>query len=211
MKLKNDRIPDSVDIIDEHLEKFFDSSEITVLHEKKSEVVHVDIFIVKPNEERNYSLLLTCGMSALPMKAPKGIDNLQFDKITMLLPKGWNLNYSSFTDENNYWPVRALKQLAMYPHLNSTWFGYGHTIPLNDEHKVNHQFHSIILLDSITMPEEFTQIDLGERVVYFYSAIPIYREELDYQLEHGTEKLLELFEEYDIDEIVDINRMNVCE
>jgi len=60
-------LPNSVEIIDEHLDKFFDSEEVLVLHEKESEVIHSDIYIVKAAEDRNYNLLLTCGMSALPM------------------------------------------------------------------------------------------------------------------------------------------------
>ena len=203
-------IPDSVEIIDQHLDNFFDSEEILVLHEKESEIVHSDIFIVKPAEDRNFNLLLTCGLSALPMKVPDDLDHLKFAEITILLPTHWKLEYDDFADENNYWPIRTLKQLSKYPHLNNTWFGYGHTIPLDDTHKVNHNFDSIILLGSITLSDDFTYIETEEKEIYFYSAIPIYKEELEYKLEHGTDKLLSLFEQFDIDEIVDINRKNVC-
>lgn len=209
MKDKND-IPNSVEIIDEHLEKFFDSDEILVLHEIESEIIHSDIYIIKPSEDRNYNLLLTCGMSALPMKVPPELDHLKFAEITILLPKNWNLNYDDFADENNYWPIRALKQLSKYPHLNDTWLGYGHTVPLGDTLNANHNFVSIILLESISLSEDFTYIETNEKEIYFYAAIPIYKEELEYKLKHGTDKLLEIFEQYDIDEIIDINRKNVC-
>lgn len=209
MKNEND-IPNSVEIIDDHLEKFFDSDEILVLHEIESEVIHSDIYIIKPSEDRNYNLLLTCGMSALPMKVPSELDYLKFAEITILLPKNWNLNYDDFTNENNYWPIRALKQLSRYPHLNDTWLGYGHTIPLGYTLNANHNFVSIILLESITLSEDFTYIETNEKEIYLYAAIPIYKEELEYKLKHGTDKLLGLFEQYDIDEIIDINRKNVC-
>ncbi|WP_412467421.1 suppressor of fused domain protein [Pedobacter sp. KLB.chiD] len=205
-----DNIPDSVEIIDKHLDQFFNSEEILVLHEKESEIIHSDVFIVKPAENRRYNLILTCGMSALPMSVPHDLDNLKFAEITMLLPPDWNLIYDDLAHENNYWPFRALKQLSKYPHLNNTWFGYGHTIPLDSTKKVNHNFHSIILLESITLPSDFTYIETNEKKVYFYSAIPIYKEELEYTLENGTNKLIELFQKYNIKEIVDINRVNVC-
>jgi hypothetical protein len=204
------QIPNSVEIIDQHLEKFFDSAEISVLHEKKSEIVHTDIFIVKPAADREFNLLLTCGLSALPMKVPDELSHLKFAEITMLLPKDWKLEYDDFADENNYWPIRALKELSKYPHLNDTWFGYGHTIELGDTDKVDHNFDSIILLESITLSEDFTYIATEEKEIYIYAAIPIYKEELAYKLEHGTDKLLSLFEQFNIDEIVDINRKNVC-
>ncbi len=204
-------IPNSVEIIDQHLDNFFDSEEILVLHEKESKIIHSDIFIVKPDEDRNYNLLLTCGLSALPMKVPEELDQLKFAEITMLLPIDWRLDYDDFAEENNYWPIRALKQLSKYPHLNETWFGYGHTIPLNNTHKADHNFDSIILLKSITLSDDFIYIDTDKKEIYFYSAIPIYKEELEYILEHDIDKLLSLFQQYDIDEIVDINRKNVCE
>ena len=203
-------IPDSVEIISEHLESFFESEEILVLHENESEIIHSDIFIVKPNDDRNYNILLTCGLSALPMKVPDDLDHLKFAEVTMLLPTDWNLNYEDFADENNYWPIRALKQLSKYPHLYDIWLGYGHTIPLNKVYKVNHKFDSIILLESISLSDDFTYIETEDKEIYFYSAIPIYKEELEYKLEHGTDKLISLFKQYDIDEIVDINRQNVC-
>src|SRR5688572_21253112 len=161
-----EHIPDSVDIIDEHLDNFFDAEEILVLHEKESEVVHSDIFIIKPNPDRKYNLLLTCGLSALPMKVPDELDHLKFSEIVMLLPVDWNLNYDDFADENNYWPIRALKQLSKFPHLNDTWLGYGHTIQLDDSHKVNHKFNSIILLESITLSEDFTYIETDNKQIH---------------------------------------------
>ncbi|MBE7176861.1 MAG: suppressor of fused domain protein [Mucilaginibacter polytrichastri] len=205
---KNKNTPNSVEIIDEHLDLFFDPDEVVVLHETKSELVHTDIFIVKPAAHRDYNLLLTCGMSALPMHVPTEYDHLKYAEITLLLPPDWKLEYEDFADENNYWPIRALKQLSRYPHVHDTWFGYGHTVPLSGTHKVNHHFHSILLLESITLPDDFTYIEAEEKEIYFHAAIPIYKEELDYKLEHGTDQLLSLFRKHNISEIVDINRFD---
>lgn len=209
MKDSNE-VPNSVEIIDEHLQDFFYSEEILVLHEKESEIVHSDIYIVKPGEDRTYNLLLTCGLSALPMQTPQDLDYLQYAEITLLLPPDWKLEYEDFADENNYWPIRLLKQLTIYPHINNTWLGYGHTIPLEKTHKTNHNFDSVILLESITLSNDFIYIETPEKQIYFYAAIPIYKEELKYKLEYGVDELLKLLEQFDIDEIVDINRKNVC-
>jgi protoheme ferro-lyase len=48
--------PNNVDVIDNHLEKFFSDKEIVVMHEIMSETVHSDVFI-KPNKRagRNYT------------------------------------------------------------------------------------------------------------------------------------------------------------
>jgi hypothetical protein len=206
---EHNNLPDSVELLDTHLSNFFNEEEVLVLHEEESELVHSDIYIVKATEERPYNLLLTCGLSALPMQVPEELDYLKYAEILMLLPPQWKLEYENFADENNYWPVRALKQLSKYPHFNDTWLGFGHTIPLDDTHTTDHSFVSIILLESLNLSEDFTFIDSEEKQVYIYSAIPLYQEELDFVLEFGSEKLLEKFEEFGIDEVVDINRRNV--
>lgn len=210
MSSKHNGVPDAVSLIDRHLNRFFNEQDILVLHEKKSVTVHSDIYIVKASADRPYNLLLSSGLSALPMNVPEELEHLKYAEIAMLLPADWNLDYEGFADENHYWPFRALMELSKYPHENNTWFGYGHTIPLDTRQKVSHRFHSIILLESITLPYAFMYIDGEDKEAYIYSAIPIYKEELEYQLQSGTEKLLEKFEHFDIDEIVDVNRRNVC-
>ena len=204
------KILNSVNIIDSHLCEFFDKNEFLVFHEKESKIVHSDIYIIKASEDRPYNILMTCGLSALPMNVPKDFDHFTFAEIILLLPSNWKLNYNDFQNENNYWPLRTLIQLSKYPHRYDTWLGYGHTVPLDKIHKVNHNFESIILLESYNLSEDFTLIKNNEKEIYLYSAIPIYKEELEYKIQYGTDKLLEKFKEFDIDEIVDINRKNVC-
>lgn len=204
-------LPNSVEIIDQHLHRFFDTDEMLVFHEKESTVVHSDVFLVKANEERNFNLLMTCGMSALPMNVPEEIDNLKYAEIAMLLPADWPLSYKKLRDENNYWPIRTLLQLSKYPHINDTWFGFGHSIPMDHTQKVNHKFHKILLAKSTILSEGLTYVNAEDKEIHIYCAIPLYKEELDCKIKHGAEKLLELFWQFGIDEIVDINRKNVCE
>jgi len=210
MSSKNSPVPDSFDLIDNHLCEFFDEDEILIMHEIESEVVHSDIYIIKPNKDRDYYIMISSGMSAIPMQVPTDSPHLAFAEVMILLPSDWNINYNDFANENNYWPIRMLKQLSKYPHLNSTWLGWGHTVPLNDQHIVNHNFHSVLLLDSITLSEEFTTIENKEKSVRVYSVIPLYKEELDCVLQEGVSKLMEKFELFNIEEAVNIYRVNTC-
>ncbi len=90
-------IPNSVEIVDNHLDQFFDDEEdIVVFDEIESEVIHRDIFFIKANENRPYHILLSCGMSALPMKVPENVNSSPYAEVMFLLPKEWNLNYDSF-------------------------------------------------------------------------------------------------------------------
>jgi hypothetical protein len=207
----DDHVPNSVALIDDHLDDFFDDEDIVVFHEIKSEVVHSDVYFIKPSEDRDFNLLLSCGMSALPMNVPSDLDYLKYAEVFIILPKDWKLKEEDFQDENNYWPVRTLKQLSKYPHLNDTWFGYGHTIPFDQSKEVDHNFHSLILLESIKLSEDFTILETEDgETVYFYSVVPLYKEEVEFKMEHGTGALLKRFTRFEIDEVVDIHRPNTC-
>ncbi|MCD4693172.1 MAG: suppressor of fused domain protein [Calditrichales bacterium] len=208
-----DKIPNSVQIIDSHLDEFFDKTDdIKVLDEIKSEIVHVDVYIIKAKKERPYNILLSSGMSALPMKIPHEIDSSEFAEVMMLLPKEWNLEYDSFNDERNYWPFRIMKNLCKLPHINNTWLGYGHTYGLEEdgEFAKGIGFNSVILLNSIELSSYFIQIELDNKLIDIFSVIPLYKEELAYKKEYGTSELLKKFDDFNISEIVRIGRRNVC-
>lgn len=206
--------PDNVDVIDDHLEKFFSDKEIVVMHEIMSETVHSDVFIIKPNKRagRNYYILFTCGLSALPMNTPEGYEEYQYAEIVMLLPSSWKMKDKDLEDPNNWWPFRLLKELTKYPHEENTWLGFGHTFSwgLEEYFSDNNQFVGVVLVDSINLPEELLSIQTTKHTIHIYSAIPLYKEELEFKLEHGVTKLLEKFDAIEVDEIVDINRANIC-
>src|SRR5512139_1981659 len=104
-----------------------------VFHEKESDELHVDVHHVKSTFLRRYEVLVTSGMSAIPMKVPEGEEYPALAEIVALLPRGWPLTMEAFSDERNYWPVRLVKDLARYPVRHHTWLGYGHTVASADE------------------------------------------------------------------------------
>lgn len=207
-------IPNSVEIIDYHLDQFFGKDEdIVVLDEIKSEIIHRDIYIIKANENRPFHILLSCGMSALPMNIPNDIDSSEFCEVMMLLPKDWNINYESFDDERNYWPFRLIKELMMLPYSDKTWLGYGHTFGHEEDEEFAEGvgFKSVLLANSMELSSEFTEIELENgKVIDIYTLIPLYKDELEFKKENGTYSLLERFDEFGIEEVIKIGRENVC-
>ncbi|MBB4799970.1 hypothetical protein HNP37_000009 [Flavobacterium nitrogenifigens] len=210
----NKKVPNSVEIVDNHLDHFFDENEdIVVFDEIESEIIHRDIFFIKANQDRPYHILLSCGMSALPMDVPKDTESSEYVEIMILLPKEWNLEYDSFSDEKNYWPIRIMKEIMMSPHENKTWFGFGHTFGYeqDDEFAEGVGFNSVMLAHSMELSDDFTQIQLeNEKVVDIYTLIPLYKEELEFKKKNGAYALLEHFDKFGIEEIVEIGRKNVC-
>ncbi|CAA7386750.1 hypothetical protein CHRY9393_01050 [Chryseobacterium fistulae] len=211
--MKN-KVPNSVEIVDSHLDNFFtDKDDIVVFDEIESEIIHRDVFFIKANDERPFHILLSCGMSALPMNIPNDINSSEFAEVMILLPKEWNLNYESFSDERNYWPVRVIKELMMLPHSEKTWLGFGHTFEFDDNNEFAEGvgFSSVMLVHSMELSEDFATIKKNDnKYIEIYTLIPLYKEELEYKKQNGVEALLEKFDEFGIEEIVKIGRKNVC-
>lgn len=207
-------VPNSVELIDKHLDQFFDENEdIVVFDEIESDVIHRDVYFVKANEDRPYHILLSCGMSALPMKIPEDIDSSPYAEVMILLPKEWNLEYDSFKDERNYWPIRLMKEIMILPHPDETWLGFGHTFAHEDDEEFAERigFNSVMLANSMELPDDFTQIELdNDEFVTIFTLIPLYKEELEFKKQNGATALLERFDKFGVEEIVKVGRLNIC-
>ncbi|MEZ0450384.1 suppressor of fused domain protein [Sphingobacterium thalpophilum] len=202
--------------IEEHLTKYIAPPEM-VFHEIVSELVHIDVHWIKPSADYPFNILVTSGMSDLPMHVPDELENKESyerAELMVVLPADWAIGEQEFQDDNNYWPVYFLKRLARFPHEYKTWLGYGHTIPngADAEEIANTGFGCMLLLPPmLSFGEEFLELKTKDgNVINFYAMIPIYKEEMDYKLEEGTDALLDRFDEYGISELVDVDRPNVC-
>lgn len=207
-------VPNSVELIDKHLDLFFDENDdIVVFDEIESDVIHRDVYFVKANEDRPYHILLSCGMSALPMKIPEDIDSSPYAEVMILLPKEWNLEYDSFKDERNYWPIRLMKEIMILPHPDETWLGFGHTFAHEDDEEFAERigFNSVMLANSMELPDDYTQIELdNDEFVTIFTLIPLYKEELKFKKQNGATALLERFDQFGVEEIVKVGRPNIC-
>jgi hypothetical protein len=195
--------------IDNHLDEFIhNSDEIIVFDEIESPDFHLDVYWIKPDQSRNFTILMTNGVSSLPLKTPEK----QFSKyieLCMLLPQNWDLHNNNWKKPKNYWPIELLKSIGRYPSENNTWLGFGHSIPTG-EPIIGTKFESVILLKSRTLSDDFQKIKYGKERIELYTLFPLYIEEQNYKNENGTSKLLELFDKENINDIVNIKRKNVC-
>jgi hypothetical protein len=211
---------ENIDLISEHIEKHIGPIE-SVFHEIVSDQVHIDVHWVKPTDKHPFHVLVTSGMSDKAMNVPESINAPRHLELYILLPKDWKIeggNFDTmekiFSDENAYWPVRWLKIIARFPHLYNTWVGYGHTIP-NGEHAdpfaESTKLGCVMLVPSLSVPNEFYELKTEKKTINFLSLLPIYKEEMDFKLKHGSDKLLDKLDEFGISDIVDPVRKNVCE
>jgi hypothetical protein len=207
---------ESIEHVSDHLEKQVGKIEM-VFHEIISDLIHIDVHWVKPSEKFPFHVLVTSGMSDLPMNAPEGAEDEKFVELCILLPPHWpmgNEQEEEFKEEKNYWPVRWLKMIARFPHQYETWVGNGHSIPNGqaaEPFAENTKLGCIMLMPSVSLPKEFFELRVhAEKTIRFYCLYPLYKEEMDYKLNKGLDALLDKMDKHHISDVVDINRVNVC-
>jgi hypothetical protein len=209
-----------IEAISKHIEKHLGQPEF-VFHELASHLVHIDIHWVKPSAKFPFHILVTSGMSDKPMKAPVGADEHRYAELCVLLPADWKIKNESFgidkevfETEESYWPYNLLKYLARFPHEYDSWLGFGHTIPNGNDFEFyapTIKFCCALLLPSITLPKEFHSLKISEqKTIKFFCIYPLYKEEMEFKLNRGTDALLNKFEKYTVGDIVDIERPNTC-
>ena len=185
-----------------------------VLDEVGSEFVHLDVHYVAPSDARPWTTLVTSGMSDRPMQVPDELSDFAYSELMINLPASWPIDIEQFEDESIYWPIRLLKTLARFPHRYETWLGYGHTVPHGDPptpYDPSTGFCCALLGFPQSAGEDFFSLSVrDDKVIRFWSLVPLYREELDYKLRYGTDALEDLFAEQSVGDLVDVDRANVA-
>jgi hypothetical protein len=211
---------DYVDAIVEHITK--QVGPITnVFQEMHSDVVRIDLLVVGPQDDRQFTTLVTCGMSELPMRVPLEnpddlalIPELRYAELLLALPPDWPLTPESFQDESNYWPLRWLKRLARLPHQMDGWLALGHTVPNGDPPQPlgpNTVFAGWLIDEPVVLPRDLIKLRVGQRVINFYAAVPLYADEMDLKLKEGGGALGRRLDRAKVSEVVEVSRKSVAE
>lgn len=196
----------SIDAIDRHIETHIGKID-SVFHEILSDLVHIDVHIVKPVPARPYYTFVTSGMSDLPMTAPVEYAEFRFAELMLCLPAQWPVDSQA---EEHYWPIRWLKILARFPHEYKTWLGAHHSMPNGDPPEPiapGSKLCGIVLARPTTVSVDFHQLRVNdEKTIHFYSVLPVHADEMDFKLKHGGEALLERLGRAKVTEILDPQR-----
>ena len=182
--------------IEDHIQQYFGEFE-NVFHEIASPDIHVDICVLPPSEERDFYTLVTMGMGAHRMNVPAELAEYKLERaeLAIALPKDWKLDKESLKDERWYWPIRLLKAMARLPLASDTWLGWGHTMDNEEDFVKDTKLCAAILVGPQNIEEDgYTCILPSGEEVNFYQIIPLYRDELEYKLEHDADALLDKME-----------------
>ena len=87
--------------------------------------------------------------------------------------------------------VYKRQTLARLPIVSDTWLGFGHTMDNEEDFAENTKLCAAILTGPQDTEDgsEVCTLPGGEEI-NFYQVIPLYRDELDYKLEHDADALL---------------------
>ena len=184
---------EEMEAVEGHIQQYFGKFE-NVFHELSSPDIHVDICVVPPSKERNYYTLVTMGMGAHRMNVPEELAEYKLERaeLAIALPGNWKLKHEDLKNERWYWPIRLLKALARLPIVSDTWLGFGHTMD-NEEDFAKGTKLCAAMLTGPQDTEDGSEVCIlpsGEEV-NFYQVIPLYREELEYKMEHDADALLD--------------------
>jgi len=193
-----------------HIETNFGKTD-KILHDTRQDRLHIDTYIMPPTKERDYGLLITCGMSQRPMNAPSGMPDCQFAELFVQLPPEWPLPLEELKIDAQSWVIENLYEFAHFVHDNNTFFWHGQVIDLHKPLSKNAKMTGFIIAHPFGVPEEFSTLELESgKKIHFLQLIPAYNDEMDY-LEHmGWEALRAKFQEHAVSGIVDLNRENIC-
>jgi hypothetical protein len=200
--------------IELHFEKHFGPTD-TVFHEIVSDLVHLDVYTIRPTRQRNYWTLFTIGMSALAMTPPPGAEEQKWAELVLYLPSDWDLDRLKISPPPNdlerwYWPVRWLKMIARLPHEYKTWLAAGHTIPNGDPPAPFARETKLccwLLLPPISVSPEARRIELSDgRAVNLFALHALHIEEVTLKLHKGLDALLDALERANISEVLALDR-----
>jgi len=204
--------PEEIDLFEKHLDDHFGPCR-SVFHELASpDGMHIDVYVIEPTEKYPCCRLITCGMGARRMGIPREARGQVPDHIELMLslPADWRFDEKSMEEDRFSWPVSLLKYLARFPWSESTWLGWGHTLP-TDPFADNTELSGVFIDAPEHYPFDAFRVDFPEnRPVYIFQAVPVYAEEIDYAVEHGSEELEKLLKDV-VCRPVDVARKNYAE
>jgi hypothetical protein len=162
----------------------------SIFHEVFPLVPHIDVHTyARSGPKGEVFVLVTSGMSDLPMHIPTGVDKSA--------PRRVELIFYCAEPKKEY--LETLQWTARFPHDQKTWLSFGHTIPNGNppsplwgsEILDTLLFMPTILKRDQALPNELV---LSGDPVHFLWVVPLTTAECNLKLEKGFGAILDLFE-----------------
>ena len=175
----------------------------------------LEIAVILPRPEHDYYTLVTVGLSRhrMDFSEERREEKLERAELLINLPRDWKLTKADCREERWSWPIRMMLATAHFAMEDPEVGLESRTTLMEGEDGIpfaeNTDLRGEILLYPGVFGEEsfFCRLPGGEEV-NFYQVIPLYWEELQYKLEHGSDSLLDLCPDESL-EVINPHRLNV--
>ena len=175
----------------------------------------LEIAVILPRPEHDYYTLVTVGLSRhrMDFSEERREEKLERAELLINLPRDWKLTKADCREEQWSWPIRMMLATAYFAMEDPEVGLESRTTLMEGEDGIpfaeNTDLRGEILLYPGVFGEEsfFCRLPGGEEV-NFYQVIPLYWEELQYKLEHGSDALLDLCPDESL-EVINPHRLNV--
>ncbi|MEK4628219.1 suppressor of fused domain protein [Solibacillus sp. FSL R7-0682] len=194
-----------LDYIREHFGPIYHTISEIVLGSK----VTVDIQIILPTKDRDFITLVTTGMSDVAMDETEESVGSRYAELVLKLPANWPISKDEMGDNVHFWPLKWLRMVAHIPHSYDGWLEAGVVLPNGDPPMpfASNTALSCILISKSEVGGGF--VNLENRVIDFYTLLPIYEEERKIALQKGYDYLIEKYDENGVSDVLDIKRKNI--
>jgi hypothetical protein len=190
----------------EHVERWI-GPVAHVFHVPGPMLIHSDVLHVPPTRRRPRHTLVTCGMGLKPMCPPIQAKECRYGELFLSLPGSWPVEPGRPTPSAPW--IGALGELARLPHLEEGWLWYGHTVGMEDPGEPifpGCPFTAWILGPPMSLDPDACLARIDGREVQLFSAIPIYREEMELAIARGAGRLFRLLSALEVDDEVTMDR-----
>lgn len=197
-----------------HIDQYF-GVYAQILTDHSNPEYPIEIAIIPPRLEHDYYTLVTVGLSLHQMhfSEERREENLERAELLINLPPDWKLTKDALKDETWYWPIRMMLATAYFSIEDPNVCLESRTTLMEGEDGVPFAEGTDLRGEILFWPGPFGQDAFACRLpggeeVNFYQVIPLYREELQYKLEHGADALLDLCPDESL-EVINPHRLNV--
>ncbi|MFS0765690.1 MULTISPECIES: suppressor of fused domain protein [Peribacillus] len=206
----NDNDQDHHHVILEHVAKYFGPIKKTISETVPGSRVSVNIHIIPPSINKDFTTLVTTGMSDEPMDYSDKESVFKYAELLLKLPSSWIVENEDMKDQNHYWPLGWLRKVAHIPHIYDGWLKEGVILP-NGESPQPFASNTKLSCIMVCRPQEseMDNVPTKQGNIHIYTLVPIYEEERNLALEKGHEYLLKRMSEKRISDVLDIHRVNV--
>lgn len=174
---------------------------------------HVTLYFIDDNPAPGLTTVVTYCLTERGMEHPEQTNTLYYPEACLILPRSWPRDRQITADDEFSWPFFWLTLFASYQQdsgkilqVNHTLGGFKPGLPLNEKTP----FYGHLITAPIGLPKEFWSFEMEEgRTVHFLLFFPLYKEELDGKLEHGSGWLYERLERHQVMPFLIPGRPNV--